>query len=118
MYGLPKDLDLSFLRGVELLQVCIGAYQIILNFNNDVSIAIEGDYRVSVIDGDDRLFEDTRDSAGALVKFISDSISEVHGLPDGTLRLVFAANGEIELYDSSEHYESYQITHGDAIHIV
>ena len=42
MYGLNPEINLSFLVGRELLQVCIGIHQVQLHFDKDVSISIEG----------------------------------------------------------------------------
>src|SRR5262245_39495356 len=41
MYGIPNNVDWSFLISKELLQVCIGRHQISLRFEGDVSIDIE-----------------------------------------------------------------------------
>jgi hypothetical protein len=30
MPGIPADLDFSFLRGVEVIQVCLGVWQVLL----------------------------------------------------------------------------------------
>ena len=38
MYGLSKDLDLSFLNGREVGQVAIGVHEIIFGFDEDVTI--------------------------------------------------------------------------------
>jgi len=42
MFGLPSDFDASFLEGAMVLQVCIGLHEVILNFDGDISITIEG----------------------------------------------------------------------------
>ena len=39
MYGLAEDADLSFFKGAFLEQVCLGANQVILNFDQGVSIS-------------------------------------------------------------------------------
>jgi len=36
MYGLKKDIDLSFLTGRELIQLAIGVYQVQFGFDEDV----------------------------------------------------------------------------------
>jgi hypothetical protein len=40
VYGVPAALDLAFLRGAELIQVCLGAYQLQFHFHpvGDISI--------------------------------------------------------------------------------
>jgi hypothetical protein len=41
MYGLDKDMDLSFFSEKELLQVCVGEYQIIIRFDGDITLSLE-----------------------------------------------------------------------------
>ncbi len=118
MYGLPSDLDLSFLMHACLLQVCIGANEVILKFDREVTITIESRFRVRGANGHEAVFEDAPSSAACLVELLSDSITDVLGHQDGTLSLSFAQGGLVEIYDSSKHYESYQIQHGQDIHVV
>lgn len=118
MYGLPSDLDLEFLVGLTLLQVCVGANEVILRFDQDVSITMETRIRARYADGKDVVFDCAPLAAVSLVAFLSDSITEVLGQRDGTLRMSFSRGGLIEVYDSSKDYESYQIQHGPAIHVV
>jgi hypothetical protein len=44
MYGLSKDLPLSFLIRRELLQVAIGVYQIIFSFDEDVKLSVQAQF--------------------------------------------------------------------------
>jgi hypothetical protein len=118
MHGLPADLDLSFLVGPTLLQVCIGENEVILRFDGDVSITIESTFVVRDEGGCETAFECARAAASALVEFLADSITEVLGQRSGTLRLTFSRGGVVEIYDSFEDFESYQIQHGKDLHVV
>ena len=118
MFGLPRDLDLGFLIGADLIQVCIGANEVILNFFMDISITIMSKFRVRGASGPDAVFEDAPSSAASLIEFLSDSITDVFGQQNGTLRLLFKGGGLIEIYDDSKCYESYLIKHGPDIHVV
>ncbi len=117
MHGLPKDVDLSFLADAELLQVCFGSNEVILKFDKEISITVESRFRVR-IDECEEDYDDASPSAALLVRFLSSSITEVVGQEDGTLHLEFSQGGTIEIYDSSQEYESYQIRHGAKIHVV
>ena len=44
MYGLKKDIDLSFLNGREVIQVAIGIHQVQFGFDEDVRISVEGGF--------------------------------------------------------------------------
>jgi hypothetical protein len=45
MYGLKKEMDLSFLNGRELIQIAVGLYHISFRFDEDVAISVEGEFR-------------------------------------------------------------------------
>lgn len=118
MHGLPADLDLTFLQGIVLLQVCTGANEVILNFDGDVSIAVESKCRVRDASGRETAFNHPRSSSAALTELLSDVVTEALGSTDGTLRLAFSRGAIVEIYDSNEHYESYQIRHGSRTYAV
>jgi hypothetical protein len=40
MYGLKKEIDLSFLTGRELIQVAIGSFQVEFHFDEDVTVSV------------------------------------------------------------------------------
>jgi hypothetical protein len=46
MYGVPTDLDLSFLHGALLIQVCLGQHQVQFHFHPTGSIAVEGGWEL------------------------------------------------------------------------
>lgn len=118
MYGLPSDIDLGFMVGSTLLQVCIGQNEVILRFDMEISVTIESRFLVRDPHGHEDVFESAPRAAGSLVNLLSDSVTDVLGHTDGTLRLSFAKGGVLEVYDSSKDYESYQIQHGKEIHVV
>src|SRR6202007_321412 len=45
MYGLKKEIDLSFLTGRELIQLAIGVYKVQFGFDEDVRISVESEFR-------------------------------------------------------------------------
>jgi hypothetical protein len=42
MYGVPADLDLSRFQGAELIQICLGEFQIQFHFHRNGTISAEG----------------------------------------------------------------------------
>jgi len=108
MYGLDKTVDLAFLVGKQLTQVCIGLYQLILNFEDGISISVEGVFE----------YDGTTGSAGdggphhaacSLLDAIGKEPEEVQVIDGGTLVLKFRNGGDLRLVDSNEATESYQI---------
>jgi hypothetical protein len=47
MYRLPRETDLSFLLGAELLQVCVGMNEVILHFDREIRITVMADFAVA-----------------------------------------------------------------------
>lgn len=117
MYRLPKDVDFSFLVGATLGQVCIGANEVIFNFDRDIVLAVESEFLIRTPRGE-TLFREAISSGGAVALLVSSSVSEVSPSTDGTLRLVFGEDAVLEIYDSSREYESYQLRWGDALFVV
>ncbi len=106
MYGLSKQTDLAFMLGNEVLQVCIGRYQAILNCTSDLSISLECDFAGGRVAADQQL----PGSAIPLLGLLGSSISRAEIVGGGDLVLI-CSNGEVmRIYDSSSEYESYQIT--------
>ena len=116
MFGLPESFDSSFLVGHTLLQACIGQNEVILRFDGELEISVEGHFSVRS-GGESRLFESSVDGGIASLDFLYQPIVGASGTVDGTLNLEFPT-GSIELYDSSAHYESYQIQHGSRVYVV
>lgn len=100
MYGLPKQTDLSFLANLELIQVCIGIYQVILHFDKETSISLECEYQVN---------GKTKDLIG-LVSLLGQHIIDVTIQDEkGEIVLKFSQEGVLVFRDSNLNYESYQI---------
>lgn len=108
MYGLSKERDLSFLLGSELLQVCIGRNEVILNFTADIAITVMSAFSV-------RNLESVRDfdepMAGALewVQLLHDTVVEASATDGGGLELRFASGRSVTLLDDSPQFESFWI---------
>ncbi len=100
MYGLVKGTDVSFLSGAELEQVCIGLYQVILNFDKGVSISLECKYQVNGKVGD----------VIGLVQLLGHRILVPMNEGGGEIILQFTNGGVVIIHDSNLDAESYQIT--------
>jgi len=118
MYGLPKGLSLEFLCGQTLLQVCVGAHDLILNFHDDVSVTVTSRIACAGPDGARHEYDDFRQAAPELMVFLNETIAKAEGSEDGTLRLAFDTGGTITIYDDSAEYESYTIRHGERVIVI
>ena len=112
MYGLSKDIDLSFLKGREVIQVAIGVYQVQFGFDEDVIIYVHSQF--GYFDGHDEwTWEPERGAeqiAARTVSLLGATIQNFEGHEDGTLILTFPNGQRLTILDNSKQYESYDIT--------
>src|SRR2546423_309973 len=66
MYGLPPDADFAFFRGRTLLQICVGAHDLILNCDEDISITVISSIAYRDASGAIQKYVDFRSAAPAL----------------------------------------------------
>ena len=119
MYKLPANVDLSFFKGNILLQICIGANEIILRFENQISITVQTDVVHKSQSGDvTAIYKSMPESAAMLVGFLHSAVTEATAIDPSTISLRFANGEYLEIYDTSTQYESYQIVHGHETIIV
>jgi hypothetical protein len=118
VYGLPEDIDLSFLEGTTLIQVAIGEHEVILNLHPGVSIMAQSTVRLSDPTGPFRTFDDPRAAGAATLTLLGADIAGVAGSTDGTLSIRRQSGWTLEISDDSEADESYTITHGDRVIVV
>jgi hypothetical protein len=112
MHGLKKDIDLSFLNGRELIQLCIGLYQAIFKFDEEVAISVEGEFRY--FDGQDewtwRPEHGSALLAARTAALLGATIEGFESNANGTLSLTFSNGRYLTILDSNKEYESYDIT--------
>ena len=112
MHGLKKETDLRFLNGRELIQVAVGLYHTIFKFDEDISIAVEGEFRY--FDGQAEWIWRPKPGSSLIaartVTLLGATIESFESNDNGTLALTFSNGHRLILADSSKEYESYQIT--------
>ena len=118
MFGLPADIDLTFLVGRTLLQVCFGLNDLVLNFDDRVSIQVSSCVGTRSKTGERRRDSDFRDAAPGLLSLVNEVVTRADGSSDGTLTLEFGGCGALTLYDDSKQFESYVIKAGERTIVV
>lgn len=114
MYEIDKEIDFDFMVGKELIQFCVGLYQLVLNFSDGLSITVESRFRVrnisgSIIEGSVDCVEVLRD----LMDLLGSRVDTVERCSNSELS-VFFSNGYIfTLIDGNEDGESFTITCAD-----
>jgi hypothetical protein len=117
MYGLPHDINLAFFNQKLLLQVCIGACELILNFDG-VSVTVTSSVGFADTGGAFRRYDGFPEAASALVTLLNQHITSAEGENAGTLTLRFDGGGILSIYDDSKAYESYTIRNGAQLIVV
>lgn len=118
MHGLPTNVDLSFLYGVTLLQICIGENEVILNFDQEVSIMVASNLRLTPPQGEAFEVEDAREAGASLLPLLGRSVTDVLGTSDGTLSLTWDVGHLVEILDTWKEFESYTVRHGQSLLVV
>ncbi len=112
MYGLKRDIDLSFLNDREVCQVAAGVYQVTFGFDEDVAISVQGQF--SYFDGTNESVWQPDPGyaqiAAKTVALLGATIESVESHENGTLGLTFSNGHRLTIRDSSKEYESYDIT--------
>jgi hypothetical protein len=109
MNGLDPGIDLSFLRGREVIQIAVGLFQVVFAFDEQVSISVESEFRFSSTDS--CVWQPGAPQAAApTLRLLGVRVEEVRGQSDGTLDLIFSNGARLTILDSSKEFESYNIT--------
>jgi hypothetical protein len=108
MNRISKTEDLSDLVGKIVEQVCFGPHQVILNLEDHCFISLEGAFS----------FAEKRDgirsvkymeSADAFTKLIGHKIKSADVISEDALEIRFTNGQALQVFDSNERYESFQI---------
>jgi hypothetical protein len=112
MQELKRDIDLSFLNGSELIQLCIGLYQTVFKFDGDLAISVEGEFRY--FDGQDETIRRPEPGSSALAArtavLLGARIVNFESDASSTLSLMVSDGRRLAIMGSKNGYESYDIT--------
>jgi hypothetical protein len=109
MYGLDKGVDLDFLLGRELSQVCVGPYVVNLSFDEDTCISLGCDCQV-IPPLADPVPAASLPAVTNFLSLIGAKITSASSIGNGDLAVGFTGGVTVMIYDSEKHYESYNIT--------
>jgi len=106
MYGMPKNFPFDKLEGAQVLQICYGENEVIINFTNEISILIMSRIK---IEGDMILnIETFKENCIYINEFIGKIITSSSWLSEG-IRISFG-DRSIIIIDDSEEFESFIIS--------
>ncbi len=105
-----EAIDLNWIIGKELLQVCIGLYQVILRFTHQLSITIECQYSLSTQEAVVEASGDNPEISKDLVCLLGCSIYSCHQHENGEFVLDFSNGYSLKLLPETTGTESFSIT--------
>jgi hypothetical protein len=115
VYGVPEDLDLQFLHGAELIQICIGLYQVQFIFQSGANISVEGEWKLYTSDGSelDRSSPAPRHEPFQLHRLLGRRVAASTVSSPNWIALRFETGDILRIADSSKEYESFSIQPGN-----
>jgi hypothetical protein len=111
MYGVPKDLNLTFFHGAELIQVCLGQYQLQFHFHPAASIFVEGGWEL--LDRSGERIDNRHDGPDRppyqLHRLLGRRVKSSEVFAPEWFALQFESGEVLRVYDDSSQYKSFQI---------
>jgi Family of unknown function (DUF6188) len=123
MYGLPKDIDVSFFVGKTLNVVSFAVNVVHLIFDDGISINIESSYRHQQKHEVEHHQLGTMQSVymievSPIMQLAGHAVVAALGTKDGTLTLTFDHGQVLHCLDDMQGYECYNFTDGEKLWIV
>ena len=117
MNGLPAAADLSPMVGATVLQLCFGEFQMVINCDRAIRIAVESQCQYRDPHQVETVIESYRTAAAPLCGVIGQVIVHARRQSDGGLSLKFANGSALEIRNNNSSYESVQLHLGDDIFV-
>jgi hypothetical protein len=117
MHGVPSNLDLTFLHGAELIQVCLSQHQVQVHFSPAGSIFVDG--RWELLDGTGERIDQSHDERDRppyqLHALLNQRVVASEVSPPAWFSLRFERGQLLRVFDDSQQFESFQIQPGGII---
>ena len=101
----------DLLRHREVIQIAIGAHQVIFRFDRDVEISVEGHFNyvhnsVGAVDWYPRATQ----VAATTVELLGSNVLDAQKVDDDSLQLFFSNGDLLTITRPDQNFESYQVT--------
>ena len=114
MYGINSTAKFDFLINKSLNQICIGLYQLMLNFDGPVTIATECTLHLSTADGATiEIRSDNHETARNLTCLLGSTVDTIDLKGREELTLYFSNDHALTIIDNSDGSESFSVTAND-----
>jgi hypothetical protein len=115
MPGIPANLDLSFLQGAELIQVCLGTWQVQFHFAPQACVSVEADWELANAQGRiiDRSSDTIREQPFHLHLLRQRVVVGAEISAPLSFALRFTGGLVLRVFARSDGYESFSIQPGN-----
>lgn len=115
MFGLSEDFPFMALVGCELIQICIGENELIMNFDKKLSISINS----SVVFGPNPVLktDDYRCNSNLFAQLLGSKIADAQSSNKKDLMLNFTNGKSVTILDEYSNYEAYFVKIGDKSYV-
>lgn len=118
MYGLKKNVDLSFLLDSVVEQICVSNSVLIINFDKPIRITILSTFTLSSSKETPSSLTSYAQDSVVLFPLIGEKIHSASATNDGNLEVIFYSGETLEIIDDSSQFESFLIDNDGQITIV
>ncbi|WP_449421749.1 DUF6188 family protein [Rhodanobacter lindaniclasticus] len=118
MYGLKKNVDLSFLLDSVVEQICVSNSGLIINFDKPIRITILSTFTLSSSKETPSSLTSYAQDSVVLFPLIGEKIHSASATNDGNLEVIFYSGETLEIIDDSSQFESFLIDNDGQITIV
>ena len=118
MYGVPDKQRLIRLLGKELIQVGIGSHQVLLQFEDNISISVETEIEHDIPDERVRHYNEFWRQDTSLPRLLGAKVDDIDVIRSKRLCLKFSNDHRICVNDDSNEYEVLTIRIDDELIIV
>lgn len=118
MYGVPTDLDLSFLQGAEVIQVCLGLHEVQFHFHPAGSVHVQGGWELVGAEGgriDHGHDRPEQRPPYQIHRLLGRRVAGTEVSPPAWISLRFDDGAVLRIFDDSREHESFQIQPGDIV---
>jgi hypothetical protein len=109
MYRLAQTEDISFLIGIEIIQICVGRNEVIVNGEQDVRITMLGDFSFARAGAPPTRYSVPKEGGAALLELLNDHVDDASATAQGGLNLRFRSGAVLWIYDDNDQFESFWI---------
>jgi hypothetical protein len=113
VYRFPENTDVGFLCERELVQVAVGAYEVQLHFDKDVSISIQGHCQI-----DDRVYAPGSVAGVHLIGLLGKIVNSARVVDNRHLRLDLKDGSSLIVLEDEAPYESYSVVGPEGVIVV